>query len=60
MAVPGLVRAALFHIIIAWNDFLFGLLLTMHKAVAFTVESLGYRVISPEPLENWSARPMGP
>ena len=37
MAVPGLVRAALFHIIIAWNDFLFGLLLTMHKAVALTV-----------------------
>ena len=38
MAVPGLVRAALFHIIIiAWNGFLFGLLLTMHKAVAFTV-----------------------
>ena len=37
MAVPGLVRAALFHIIIAWNDFLFGLLLTMHKAVAFSV-----------------------
>ena len=37
MAAPGLVTAAIFCFIIAWNDFLFALILTTNKAVTLTV-----------------------
>ena len=37
MAAPGIVTAAIFCFIIAWNDFLFALILTTNKAVTLTV-----------------------
>ena len=37
MAAPGLVTAAIFCFIIAWNDFLFALILTTNRAVTLTV-----------------------
>ena len=37
MAAPGLVTAAIFCFIVAWNDFLFALILTTNKAVTLTV-----------------------
>ena len=37
MAAPGIVTAAIFCFIIAWNDFLFALILTTSKAVTLTV-----------------------
>ena len=37
MAAPGLITAAIFCFIIAWNDFLFALILTTNKAVTLPV-----------------------
>ncbi len=37
MAAPGIVTAAIFCFIIAWNDFLFALILTTNKAVTLPV-----------------------
>ena len=37
MAVPSLVTAVLFRFIVAWNDFLFALLLTMDEAITLTM-----------------------
>ncbi|MGI9422713.1 MAG: carbohydrate ABC transporter permease [Hyphomicrobiaceae bacterium] len=37
MAAPGIVTAAIFCFIIAWNDFLFALILTTNDAVTLTV-----------------------
>lgn len=37
MAAPGIITAAIFCFIIAWNDFLFALILTTNKAVTLPV-----------------------
>ena len=42
LALPGLIAAAIFTFILAWNDFLFALVLTRTEVVTYTVQVTHY------------------